>query len=59
MVNSVSVIAIPDLSKRVEDSGQNPAVLEKVVSRDYAPMTEVFRDVIARTLRSAARASSA
>jgi cell filamentation protein len=28
------------------------------LSRDYAPMIEVFRAVIARTLRSVAKASS-
>ena len=34
------------------------AAVHAALSRNYVPMTEVFRGVIARTLRSLARASS-
>ena len=34
------------------------AAVHAALSRDYAPMIEVFRAVIARTLRSVAKASS-
>jgi hypothetical protein len=34
------------------------AAVHAGLSRDYDPMTKIFREVIARTLRSAAKASS-
>ena len=43
---------------RGEKKRQYIAAVHAALGRDYAPMTEVFRGVIARTLRSLARTSS-